>query len=477
MTRYKALPAALLLALAATPAVAGEPVTVDSDVLKSLLERVERLEAQATGQGAAPAADSAAEAEVIQLKQRLAILERKLELADEAAAAKAPTTPTVTVNDKGLAAKTPDGEFEIRLRGNVQVDQRTYLGDAPAANDTFGARRIEPILEGSLGKWLGFRIKGEFAGDSATLAEAYADLRFDPAYTLRVGKFKAPVGLERLQSSSSLAMLERAYPTELAPNQDIGVQLQGELAQGEVTYAVGAFNGVADGRDSATTDADDDIEWAGRVFFEPWKNEANALSGLGFGLAGSVGDKHGTGNAFLPRYRTPGQLTFFGYRSAVAADGRHVRWSPQAYFYRNRFGAMAEAIRSAQEVSIGGVRTELEHEAWQLTASWVLTGEDAGYRGVAKPNRPFALDGEGWGAFEVVGRIGALDVDDDAFPLFADPAVAATRARSWGLGLNWYLTSSVKLATNYVRTDFDGGAPADDRNDEDIFFSRVQVAF
>jgi phosphate-selective porin OprO/OprP len=255
------------------------------------------------------------------------------------------------------------------------------------------------------------------------------------------------------------------------------VQLQGELAKGTVTYAIGAYNGTADGRDAPTTDADDNLEWAGRVFFEPWKNDANALSGLGFGLGASAGTKEGTGNNFLPRYRTPGQQTFFAYRSAVAADGRHARVSPHAYYYRNRFGVLGEWIRSSQEVTVGGARDTLDHEAWQLTASWVLTGEDAGFRGVVKPNRPYAIDGEGWGAFELVGRYGELDVDDDAFPLFADPSAAASRARSWGLGLNWYLNANLKLAFNHVQTDFDGGVAGADRDDEEILFSRLQVAF
>lgn len=40
----------------------------------------------------------------------------------------------------------------------------------------------------------------EFAGDSATVVDAYIDLKFDPAYSVRLGKVKGPLGLERLQS-------------------------------------------------------------------------------------------------------------------------------------------------------------------------------------------------------------------------------------------------------------------------------------
>jgi phosphate-selective porin OprO/OprP len=78
----------------------------------------------------------------------------------------------------------------------------------------------------------------------------------------------------------------------------------------------------------------------------------------------------------------------------------------------------------------------------------------------------------------VVARYGELDVDDAAFPLFADRSVSASHSEAWGLGLNWFLTSNLKLAFNHTRASFDGGAPAGgDREDEKTFFSRVQVAF
>jgi phosphate-selective porin OprO/OprP len=113
-----------------------------------------------------------------------------------------------------------------------------------------------------------------------------------------------------------------------------------------------------------------------------------------------------------------------------------------------------------------------------VTASIVLTGEDASYKGVAKPDHPFTIGAAGWGALELVARYGRLDIDDDAFPLFADLARSAATASSWGLGLNWYLTSNFKLVANYTQTTFDGGAAGGrDREDEQAFFTRAQFSF
>ncbi|QND80220.1 porin [Pseudoxanthomonas mexicana] len=449
--------------------------------VEQLLQRLEALERRV---GEAPPAIADVQGEgapstLGDLDQRLRVLERRLELQQEEAAAKAKEAAVVAVTDKGASLKSPNGGYEIKIRGLLQGDGRFFSSGVPSGTyDTFLLHTARPTIEGALGKWIGFRFTPEFAGDSASIVDAYADLKFSPAASVRLGKFTSPVGLERLQSSSALSDIERALPSELAPNRDIGVQLQGELAGSKVSYAIGVFNGTVDGRDAVTTNPDDELEYAGRLFFEPFREGAGFWSGLGFGIGGSVGDTRGTGNNILPRYRTPGQVQFFNYRSAVAADGRRTRWSPQGYFYRNGFGLLAEYIASKQEVRVGATAAELENTAWQATASYVLTGEDASYRGVVKPSHPFSPGKGGWGAWELVGRYGVLEIDDRAFPVLADPAVSARRAKAWTLGVNWYLTSNLKLVVNYLDTQFEGGAAAGaDREDEKAVFSRLQVAF
>ena len=487
LPRPQRLRYALLLALVAgSPAMAAEPITIED-----LARRLQALEQRLAAEPAAPAG-GAGTLDPATLDQRLRVLERKLELQAEEATAKAATKPTVKLDSNGLSIKSPAADgIELKLKGLVQADGRFYYGDDQnPQNDTFLLRRVEPTLEGSWGPLLGFRIQAQLAGDSATINDAYADLRFDPRATLRIGKFKAPVGLEQLQSSGSLAAIERGLPTELTPGRDYGVQLQGDFGAGALSYAVGVFNGAPDGRDGASSNPDNEFEYVGRVFWEPFRNDDNAWSGLGVGIAASVGDKSGSGDAVLPRYRTPGQVKFFNYRSDaltggsdVVADGRHLRWSPQGYYYNGPFGLLAEYVASEQELRLvggpdAGSRQRIENDAYGATASIVLTGEDAGYRGVARPNHPFTIGAAGWGALELVARYGRLEIDDAAFPLFANPARAAAAASSWGLGLNWYLTGNFKLVANYTQTTFEGGAAGGlDREDEKAFFTRAQFSF
>jgi phosphate-selective porin OprO/OprP len=74
--------------------------------------------------------------------------------------------------------------------------------------------------------------------------------------------------------------------------------------------------------------------------------------------------------------------------------------------------------------------------------------------------------------------VGELDVDNAAFPVFANPTQSATSAFSWGIGLNWHLNRNVKLQLNYINTDFEGGGdnPALAQR-EQLVLSRAQFAF
>jgi phosphate-selective porin OprO/OprP len=382
----------------------------------------------------------------------------------------------VKADAKGFHITSPDGAFNLNVSGFAQVDGRYYGGEDTTSNDEAVVRRIRPTLRGQLGDRVGFRFTAEFADSTATLLDGYTDVTVVKNHQLRLGRFKGPVGLERLQSVAATTFAERSFPTELVPQRDLGGQLQGVFGGGVVSYAVGAYNGSVDGRVAATRNPDDKFELGARVFFEPWLTQTDsALKGLGFGLGGSIGEKEGGGNDFLPRYRAPAQETIFSYRATVAADGDHTRLSPQGYYYLGPFGLLGEYVDNELDVSesVSGASETITSTGWQVTASWVLTGEAASFNGVA-PKADFGLSG-GTGAIELALRLGELEIDDDAFPVFADPTTAVESARTLGVGLNWYLSRNAKAVLDWLRTDFDGGSAAGaDRDDETLVVARFQ---
>jgi len=399
------------------------------------------------------------------------VLDRKSELDKEQAAEKAKTAGSATAGRDGFTLKSADGAFQLKIRGYVQLDGRFYDGDDQRpANDTFLLRRIRPNIEGTLFKIFDFRIMPDFAQGQTVLFDGYLEGRFSPAFKVRAGKFKPPVGLERLQSATDLFFVERAYPTSLVPSRDVGIQVSGDVGTSGLNYAVGYFNGVPDGGSTGDVDTEDDKDLAARLFF--------TRKGLGLGVGASTGSTTGSATVSgLPGYRTPGQQTFFSYGTGVFADGDRIRISPQGHLYLGQFGLLAEYVQSSQEVRSGAVVEELENEAWQVAGSWVIAGGEPSFRGV-NPKTVFDPTANTWGAFELVARISSLDVDDAAFPLFANPATAASAADSIGVGFNWYLNRNLKVMLDYERTEFEGGAASSgDREDENVLFSRFQIAF
>jgi phosphate-selective porin OprO/OprP len=426
-------------------------------------------------------------ARVDEMEQQIRVLERLRELETDSIAVASRNRQSATANGKdGFSLKSADGRYALRLRGYAQADGRFYGGDeAKTVPNSFFLRRARPIVEATVGKYFSARLMPDFAQGQTVLFDAYWEATFVPALAVRAGKFKPPVGLERLQSATDVPFAERGLPTNLVPNRDIGLQIGGDLDSGLVSYAVGVFNGVPD-LGNGDGDLNDSKDLDARIFLQPVRT--GSLKGLGLGIAGTTGVEQGgvaaTGLVSgLPAYRSPGQQTVFRYRTdaavpvnSVIADGRRSRLVPQGYLYTGPLGVQGEYAISRQEVRLGPNTATLTHRAWQASGSFFLTGEKAGFR-TPTPKKPFDLQEKGYGALELVARYGELDLDDDAFPIFSSASSSVTREKAAGVGLNWYLTKQIKVAVNYEHTTFDGGGADGDRRSEDCFVTRFQHAF
>jgi phosphate-selective porin OprO and OprP len=422
------------------------------------------------------------ETRVDELDQQIRILQRLRELAADSAATAAKSATAATASKDGFSLKSADGKYAIRFRGYLQSDGRFFpSSDAVPTTDNLLIRRARPIFEATVGRYFDFRVMPDFGGASPVIFDAYWEGKFAPQFTARAGKFKPPVGLERLQSATDIAFAERGLPTNLVPSRDIGLQVGGDIGEGVLAYQLGVFNGAPDLANGGD-DLSDAKDFIGRVFVQPFKT--GSLRGLGVGMAASTGKERGsTAAPGLPSYRTPGQQTFFRYRidaavaaNTVFANGTRTRLAPQGYFYTGPLGVLAEYVISRNEVTRGTTTAELEHKAWQAEGSYFLTGEKAGFRSPA-PKRPFDLKEGGLGAFELVARYGEIEADEAAFPTFANLASSAQKAKAWGVGLNWHFSRAVKVAVTYERTSFTGGAADGDRESENALITRFQTSF
>jgi phosphate-selective porin OprO/OprP len=490
-------------------------------------------------------------AQVEELKQAVKVLDRKSEIVAEDTAAAKKKDAVVKASEKGFAIESADGKNTVKFNGLLQADYRYYDQGANDvrgrsngragpldgegfrdANDSALLRRVRPTIQGTLGGKYDYRFTPDFGGGSTTVVDSYIDARFSPFFKVRAGKFKSFVGLERLQSGGDIRFVERAYTTNaILPNRDLGIAVHGDLFGEKLNYAVGIVNGVADGGNITTgTEYNDAKEWTGRLFATPFKDDVNVLSGLGFGVAATYTDFQGNRNLDwqsttaadatrngLPSYVTEGQNTFFRYGTNVIADGERLRVSPQAYYYNGPFGVIGEYAYLKQDVAlqsdgsnatthtvVSGTHKTLNHNAWNIAATWVLTGEDNSFKGI-KPKNNFDLDKGTWGAWEAGLRYSEINLDDDTFKApdgsgygaegsatsnaYANRTASAKSAQTWTAGINWYLDQNTKFQLNYLNTSFDGGAivgggsvttsaaNVKDRADERAILGRIQISY
>jgi phosphate-selective porin OprO/OprP len=414
----------------------------------------------------------------------------------------------VSADDKGFSLALPDKSFVLKLRGLVQADGRFFAdNDALQANDTFLVRKFRPTLDGTLFGLIDFRLTPEFAGTPQIL-DGYVDVHPWEWLRLRAGKMKAPVGLERLQGDADRVFLEQTLIANLSSQRDVGVQLWGDIAGGIVHYVAGIFNGAAD-----TTGADTDInhakDFAGRLFFHPFRTDGlKDFGNLGIGVSAQTGNRKGrlptavTGlpipsvaaQTGLSPFRTSGQNTFFQYLAPATdttgaattfAHERATRINPQLYYYLDSIGLLAEYMWLKQGVQKGTNTAELTQQSAAVTASYTISGRE-NYDGTT-PTVGFDREKGTWGALVLAARWSWLAVDDATFPTYANPVSSARSANALGGAITWVPRRSARFAISYEQTRFDGGAgtaamgmdPAviTDRLTEHVFIGRAQANF
>jgi phosphate-selective porin OprO and OprP len=407
------------------------------------------------------------------------------------------TAGSVKAGPEGFSFANADNSNVIRFRGSLAFDGRWFMDNVtPESDDTFLLRKVRPYIEGTIDNDYDFRFEPDFAGGKTIILDAFMTARLLPWLAVQAGKFKGPVGLERLQPDVYNTFMELALPSDLVPNRDLGIEIGGDFLGGTLGYAIGEFDGVTDGNSTdANTNPDADSndgkkDTEGRLFAQPFVNSGiYALRGFGFGIAGTYVDTVGSDtNTLLASYKTTGQNTFFSYRTGTTgtfADGRRERWSPQAYYYVGSFGAIAEYVQSDQDVS-RQLTTKIErsgrvdNSAYELTLAYWLTGETATYNSVT-PLTNFHITGGGTGAWELVARYSELEVGSSAFAdgtkSFADPTSSARNARASGVGINWWLNANVKWVLDYEVTQFEGGAVTGNRPDERALTTRLALQF
>jgi len=362
----------------------------------------------------------------------------------------------VSMKDGAPTFSTADGAYTMTISGRFHLDagayggigstERGYIGTG-AANGEASFRRLILGVKGTFAKDWGYDLFFNFGNNSPGIYEAALHYKGIKNVDVVWGAIQPIMTLDDTNSSNDITFMERPAATNLA----VGVGASdGRMAFGVTGHGDNFYAGAYYTMDSVgKTNKDHDTQnLVGRVAVAFHPDDASTIH---LGASGTYS------------FERPGDAITFSDRPEMRIDGGNLKtinasvsnvdnvavYGPEAAFAYGPFRAQAEYY--VYSVSRNTGFSDVDFNAWYVSASWVLTGENykydmkkANFKGV-KPADPFSLNTGGFGAWEIAGRYSQAD--------FNDNGIVGGEQDIWTLGLNWYPNNNVRFMLNYNNVD------------------------
>lgn len=198
--------------------------------------------------------------------------------------------------DKGFFFRTSNFELKVSTRTQFRytytmTDENSLTDD----NGAFNLPRTRLRLDGfAFYPWLKYKVQYDFTGQTYTTAtsvtvpaddgtnpdtvslsnkrgpdlrDLYFDLVRNPWASVRLGQFKAPLGMQEMTSSGDQEFVDRSIASEaFAPSRQQGAMLWGTSYAKKFGYEAGVFNGNAR---NVTANDNTGYMYVGRVHWDP----------------------------------------------------------------------------------------------------------------------------------------------------------------------------------------------------------------
>jgi phosphate-selective porin OprO/OprP len=254
--------------------------------------------------------------------------------------------------------------------------------------------------------------------------------------TLTLGKIKEPFAYEMVGDAANLPHHERLLSPFFRSRND-GATLGNAVLDQRATWAVGWYN---DWWTQGTSWSDSGNDFAGRVTALPiWSEDgANYLH-----VAAST-RYYGAVNDQLRYKGKPASNVADDYVDTGKVAGDHA-WHTgvEALWNHGGYSVLAEYVRADLSTRDDSDPTL---DGWYVTGSWVVTGEHRPYDRKAGYARRILPQGR-WGAVELIGRYGHVDLDDKT--------ISGGTMDGWWAGVNWWANNRWKASVGYGNIDLD----------------------
>ena len=383
----------------------------------------------------------------------------------------------LTIDTSGGGIKIQSGEQKFAIGGRLMLDYDSMDSGHQTENKSFSDmewRRTRINIKGSVNKYWSYKATYDFNSekDSANLHEGYINYDTLNGFFITAGKTTADMMLEERTSSKWISTIERSLLNSMntkvnylvgKPGDGAGVKLGFYAKKSRISGAISVF-------DAYKNDSDDDndmiLHTTARLNYSPkmGKNKY-AHFGVSYGMADYKGE---ISKAELQLGIHQGDKTLL----ADAAAGDITNLGIEAAYVNGPFSVQAEYFDNETELEDGTKGFEWDGYYGQL--SYVLTGETRGYKWKGAKFDKIKPKGKN-GAIELVLRYEDISIDDADEGTVAANEVDIDRTV---LGVNWYVTNTVKFMANYSSVGMDNEVnPGATSEDLDSFQLRAQYAF
>lgn len=445
-----------------------------------------------------------------ELRDQVVDLKAQVAAGEQAIRKDVAAQPKVTLSNARPQIASADGQFKFALRSVIQWDAADYdVKPLRPDNDLqtgTNFRRARLGFDGTAFKDWNFALWAEFGGtggESAVLNQAYLEYAgFKPfgaetEFRIRGGAWATPAGLEDATSNTESLFLERAAAAELVRGLAGGDGRTGVgvFASGQRWYGSAVWTGKTVGVPT-TAEFDQQSGYIVRAALNPLHSEKYDvhLGGTITGILSAADLAAGAVQNKTVRLRERPELRVDGTRLVDTGNINAkslTTYGVEAGASYGPFYAAGEWFKiDVNRSNLGTAASPFDPSftGWYVQGAYTLTGEhrswaaaNGGFRGI-RPDKPFDIKKNAWGAWELGARYSVLDLNDDE-------GVGGRAAPTGGIrggeqkittvGLNWYPNSVVRFLLDYQWVDVSrlNAAGASISTDVNQLSFRSQVAF